>query len=431
MANLIRRLQARSRKEGVLPVALLALKTLHRRLRYHTYFLSYLLKQEIYIHTLKISNSIRRASRQGTLFIVPIIDTEGPSSTDIGSDWSKVDEMVEEVMSRQFRTKFKDSFGNLLVLSWFIVDWVNYRQNPRKRILGHHKIFDHFHDLWLSENRWKDGIYWHYHHSKSDGSWGIHKDWNDNRYYEDVLCRKIIDRNFFPSCYRAGNTMETNASSAWLEKWIPFDFSSRSPFIDDTAEDIFDWHNSPTDWSVYHPSHRDYQVRGDMKRWVFRSLDADNRKWFTQREVENAFLRAKGGKDTILSFFSHDYKDLSGDFRYALDLIKCVAKSYPEVEMRNASAKDAVSKIIKENKVPLKLKLTLKKDSLVIKSDKELFSEQPFLAFKDVRGSYFRGDVKKIGKNVWGCRFERKSIASIAVGAADKSGNTCVARIDL
>ena len=38
----------------------------------------------------------------------------------------------------------------------------------------------------------------------------------------EILCRKIIERNFFPSCFRAGFQAERPDSNLFLEQWIPF-----------------------------------------------------------------------------------------------------------------------------------------------------------------------------------------------------------------
>jgi hypothetical protein len=431
MVAVIKQTYLHYRQDGVLSTVKLVLSTLRSRLRSGIYLSVYRVKQPFILSWLRLVGLLSGSRSAGTVFVVPIVDTEGPSSTDIGSSWKKVDAMVEKVMSRSFRESFRDSSGRPVVISWFIVDWVGYKENPRRRILGHHRIFDHFQDRWLRKNLWKDGVYWHYHHSKSDGKWGVCTDWRDNNLYEKVLCRRIIDRNFFPSCYRGGDTMENNNSSSWLERWIPFDFSNRAPFVDDTANKIYDWHKAPSDWSIYHPATSDYQKRGSMKRWVARSIEAQDRRRFNEREVEKAFLRAQGGKDTILSFFGHEYKGLFDDFEYGFDLIRGVSSRYPQVKVRNATALEAMQKCVARESQPLILRTRLKNNVLEVLSNKKIFSPQPFLAVKDINNAYFRADLEKKGKNAWTFRFNKKKVESIGVGASDSEGHTFVAKIDL
>ena len=58
--------------------------------------------------------------------------------------WEKIDEMLEHIMSSEFREEFTDSYGNGWVFNWHILDHVGFENNPRRRDLGYHNIFDHY-----------------------------------------------------------------------------------------------------------------------------------------------------------------------------------------------------------------------------------------------------------------------------------------------
>ena len=378
-----------------------------------------------------------RKTKPGKLYIVAAVDTEGPSLTDKNKSWDDIDLEISNLMSPSFRNTFKDSFNSPLIISWFIIDWVDLKNNSRNLQLGYHKnrnlqlgyhkIFDYYKKIFLNKNIWGDEVYWHYHHLRSNVIWNKPVDWNKNKLYEDILNRKIIDRNFFPPCFRAGATFENNDVSRWLEKWVPFDFSNNSPFLDSSG-DIFDWSKAPTDWGVYHPSLKNYQKTGRMKRTIVRCINTEIKKCFTQKEVEKAFLRANNGKDTILSFFSHDNKNLQHYFVYALSLVKKISKKFPDVKYEFVSAKNAMQKVLKISEIKeLKLKVSVKKQFLFVTSNHQIFGEQPYLVLKDTKNNIYCHDkLHKIGKNKWEYRLKKFKNQIIGVAASDKAGNTSV-----
>ena len=58
--------------------------------------------------------------------------------------WADVDKMLDKLLSKKFRNKLLDSFGNGWIYNWHCMDHVGFIENPRKRDLGFHKIFDHY-----------------------------------------------------------------------------------------------------------------------------------------------------------------------------------------------------------------------------------------------------------------------------------------------
>ena len=47
--------------------------------------------------------------------------------------WAEVDEMLYRILSPDFRSQFKDSFGNGWVFNWHVMDHVGFTTNPRHR----------------------------------------------------------------------------------------------------------------------------------------------------------------------------------------------------------------------------------------------------------------------------------------------------------
>ena len=114
----------------------------------------------------------------------------------------------------------------------------------------------------------------------------------------EILCRKILDRNFFPSSYRAGFQAERPDSNWFLEQWIPFDITNMSiknknhweKFRDFKNGRSGNWRNAPSNWEIYNPDIRDYQKKGECKRYIGRALNILNRiASINQKEVDSAF----------------------------------------------------------------------------------------------------------------------------------------------
>src|SRR5690606_3033019 len=112
--------------------------------------------------------------------------------------WDKVDEMLDEMMSADFRSRYADPDGRPWTFNWFCVDHIGYSVNPRRRDIGYHNVFDHYQPL-LREHDVPDEIHWHVHPMPTYGE--AHR--NATSYLRsphvmETLARRIIDRAWFP-----------------------------------------------------------------------------------------------------------------------------------------------------------------------------------------------------------------------------------------
>ena len=85
-----------------------------------------------------------------------------------------------------------------------------------------------------------------------------------------------MERHAFPAVFRAGHTFEGPVARAWLNKWIPFDFSSRAPHKY--------WESCGSSWEPI----------ADDNRIIFRSLDAEFPWWSNGTEIDKAFYPGRG-----------------------------------------------------------------------------------------------------------------------------------------
>ena len=327
-----------------------------------------------------------------------IIEIFSSHLADYNNDWSRIDKMMEEINSDKFRKKYVDSYGSPYKFTWHCLDHSNYIYNPRRRTLGYHAIYDYYNAQVEEFKKYGDEIQWHFHpmSTYNEANRCATSYFRSGEIY-DILCRKIIERNFFPSAFRAGFQAERPDSHWFLEQFIPFDITSMAikngkhfdRYTDFKNGRSGNWRNAPYDWSVYHPDHDDYQKVGNCRRWIGRALNIMNRiASIDQKEMDLAFKKAqKENKPILTGVTSHDYRNLVTEADYVYNFVKNSAKKYKDVKFRFMSVAKGFQKVIWNKKIKQKFNLSIKffpqtkKDypNILIKSSgNKVFGPQPF-----------------------------------------------------
>ena len=374
----------------------------------------------------------RRARSRGLVCVVPIVDTEGPgtgSPTDLSS-WEAVDAQVAQVMEEGFRGLLLDSAGQSVKLSWFLEDASGCR-DPQKRATAPFEVLDHYRQVWGTQlGERGDGLFWHYHHYPPSGEFRPDPDWSTHRRYDDLLTRLILERQFCPGAIRTGWTSSSNVFGQWLDTVVPFDFSSRAPYW---FPGVADWSRAPTSWRPYQPSASDYQRPGTLSHSIFRALDADNPRWCTRWELEKAFVAAAAGQVTCLAFFSHDYKDMAAHFAGVLQEIARIARRYPGVAWRHATATEAARLAVGAPELP-PLELRVEKGQQITAfANNPLFGGSPWLAVRSATGEYHRFPGEPAGSAPdlsWHWSLPKDAQAA-AISAVDVTGQSQVVTVPL
>lgn len=343
--------------------------------------------------------------------------------TAVGKDWNMIEQMLQKVTSDKFRNQYVDSNGNGWIYSWFCLDHVGFTgENPRQRDLGHHKVFDKYMKMVKEQNK-GDIVELHHHPISFSGNanecgtayWG-------RSTLNDILSRKIIDRQWFPVAFRPGFHVERADSHWFLEQWIPFDYGNQAvkgieTNQPDMSEGRFgDWRLASKEWKPYHPSYRNYQLVGECKRWITRCLNMYARlNEITQEDVNDAFeLSLKEGK-SILAFTDHDFKDMGFDVNRVRKFIERASKSYPEVRFEFVDAITAMRKYF--GLIPKNIGLECdicKVDNgmkLNVQTKTDIFGTQPYLAIKTKDGKYLWDNFDNGLNNKWNYTFDYNSIS--------------------
>lgn len=333
-------------------------------------------------------------SEEPVVLVVHCVDTEGPIGGDVRKNpngtpefydnWKDIKSSLSEITNEDYRKIQADSYGNGFMLNWFIMDFMGFKTNPKNRIMEYNDTYDNIKSL----NTAADSFHWHYHQPPKSGQgdqWS--EDWDSSNEHYNILGHRILDRNDFPEAYRAGGTIQDNKCSHWLEDNLMIDYSNRVSYKSYPTDNIFDfnWYSAPENWGFYHPSKSDFLQTGDMRRVIARSVDLKSRFHLLEEwEVMQAFQDAKkSNRPVILSYFSHDHRDMVAETNYAIDIIKRQSKK-ANVPFRWCDAKDAI-KICKKIKT-IKSEIGIQREEnnrVMIHFRSEIYQKNPFVYTRD------------------------------------------------
>ncbi len=367
--------------------------------------------------------------------------------------WDKVDGLMADCMGAGFRDRARDSDGQGWVYNWFCVDHVDYDANPRRRDIGYHNIFDHYLGLVRDLGASRDGVHFHYHphNFRREAHRCATHWWTASDSLQQILSRRVIDRQWFPAAHRAGFHVIRPDSHWFLEQFIPFDFSSQAttPTEDDRSQSGLedgrwgDWRRAPATWEPYHPAHDDYQIPGACRRWIARCLNVGTRyRLLGEGDVRQAFLEAQEGRPVVMAFTDHDFRDIRPDVDGVRGLLACVSREFPSVPVKFCEAIDAMRRALGLTLEPaceLETSLHALGDSthvLEVRSTVPTFGPQPWLALKTVAGSYHYDNFDIDDPfHRWRYVFDEetfplRALSAIGIAANNSCGVTTVLNLD-
>lgn len=377
-----------------------------------------------------------------------------PQLLDYNDTWVKLDSMLNNVLSHNFRNRLIDSKGNGWVYNWFCLDHVGYDTNPCRRDMGYHNIFDHYRSVLKETGSFQDGIHFHFHpHPFVNRANLCATHWwaSSDKLYQ-VLSRRIIDRNWFPSVNRPGFHVTRPDSHWFLEQFIPFDMPSQAIDTNEDDEKQFDissgrfgdWRRAPKTWEPYHPSYDDYQTPGNCRRWIARCLNIGSRlKELTMKEVFQAAEEALEGKPVVMAFSNHDFRDIAKDVNQVHLMLKEMRAKYPDVRFEFCEAASAMRRALDLPDIPpceLKIDLLPVNDNahiLKVQSKIPIFGPQPYLAIKTLTQTYHHDNFDfQQPHHEWTYVFDKetfplKAIEKIGVATNNSIGITTVITFDV
>lgn len=372
------------------------------------------------------------------VLVVHCVDTEGPLGGDARrlpdgrpeflDNWDDILSSLAELTAPAFRSSHADSLGGPYRFSWFVMDFTGFRTNPKHRIAEYHDTWDRISSLPVEP----DGLYWHYHVPPASG---IGDEWSDtwltSNECNTILSRRLLERGSFPAAFRAGGTIEDEAASRWLEQAIPIDFSNRVSERSAPGADLyhFDWHGAPEVWGSYHPALGRPLREGSLRRFVYRSLDLRSRyNELTQEHVDDCFRAvAETGRSCVLSFFSHDNRDMRPETHHAVELLR-TATERTGVPWRSCTAVDAHCRYHGFRPSGLALSVAEAVGGFELRTSGETFQQTPFVAAELASGRFVRLYPRPTGTTSWRLAADAGDIVRLTAAVTDLAGYTALAK---
>lgn len=363
------------------------------------------------------------------------------------TNWDKIRNMLDDLLSDKFRRRTLDDFGNGWVFSWHCMDHMYYPENPRHKDLGYGNVFRFYRSVLDETGSTQDELNWHFHPVSITGN-PLHAATSYSNSYSllnEILCRRILEDGWFPVVNRPGFHAERPDSHAFLEQWIPFDYANQTYEEEEDQPDAMggrfgDWRRAPSSWRGYNPCHDDYQQPGSYRRMIFRCLNVGTRlRTLKLHHVRQAFTEAREKGAAILAFSDHDYRDIRPDVDVVCAMMAKVRPDYPEVSLRFSGAEAAARDLLEKSSEPSpELSLCLVDNRLVVRVEQgRIFGPQPFLALKGRDGRVFADnlDVQEPGR-LWTYMLDDQTLVPSAlavagVGTAGRYGGFHVARLEM
>ena len=375
-----------------------------------------------------------------------------PHMINFNTSWYEVDKMLKKILSNDFRNTILDSYGNGWIFNWHIMDHVGFITNERRRDLGYLNIFNHYEEILKNTNSNRDGIHWHFHPIPFFREAHIAANSYENSFYElhQILCRRLIEKSWFPRVNRAGFHTIRPDSNWFLEQWIPFDASNQSKkeplgYQRDAKTGRFgDWKNAPDDWSIYHPDLYDWRKVGNANRFISRALNL--KLWYraiNEGEIEKAFNKAQIDGRCYLGISNHDFRDMSIEIDEFREMLLRVSKKYPDIAYKFSEAIDAFRNVLGYNPKEvesdkIEFDVNIKDNVLKVRiTNGSPFGPQPYLAIKSISGQYFHdnfdfGDYKRDYYYTFDrVTIEPEKVKKIGIASNDKYGNSFIEIKDL
>jgi peptidoglycan/xylan/chitin deacetylase (PgdA/CDA1 family) len=368
---------------------------------------------------LPMSNLVNAEEPAKTVYVVICVDTEnakGHDGVEIGStdpnptfDMSEYEPIPTERMAQVFDSSFRwghlDSYGNPFKLTWFCeMDYVFsqaqfiYDDGSSPGVSGYTATKDLLVNNWGSQiQEFGDSVEYHHHFEIFDQTWQQYENGPDENYpnYQNIaLDHMIIDRGYFPSCFRSGWDIDPPALENWIEQWFPFDYV---PLGANTFP---------------------YQTEG-MHHWiqmVGAGIDPAN--------INATFSAADQEGTAIYSFNIHDNEGMASQISLLQDYLANEEVSFPDVAFRYVTARQAMQLALgyTDTSTPV-FTVTSNNDIYTISSSEPLWDNHPYVALKYQNGTYMEADATLVGDNTWTVTPPNNGLLTLGVAANDLYGN--------
>lgn len=317
--------------------------------------------------------------------------------------------VVGQIMDSGFRNALKDSFDNVIKMSWFV------EMDPymaagiwpqQENVSGFGALLETMKKYWsLQMGTYGDELAYHHHFLYYYGWWRAFYPGIDNlpdtyTFHDDYLDRMILDHNFYPSTFRAGwNWLNENVSK-WLNEWLPYDFSEE---------------NSSHAYFPYHPPGFNF----------WRIAHTTN--------IEQAFIQAAQGLPRVALGVGHNWQvDLPSAIEHSHEALVYLSEKYG-VQFRYCTAREAMQRYLMDmnytaDMTSPALSVTKNGDNYSLTSNESLWMNHLRVTAKYTNNIYAKIVATPVETNRWNASVpswnsEGASLEKVGVAASDVWGN--------
>jgi hypothetical protein len=353
---------------------------------------------------------------------------------------------VFQVMDPAWRGQFKDSFGQSIKFTWWMMGGNIYRDARNLNVPVANTMTLHLMKQYHGEaiQRFGDELSLHYHTyrwSDYNGTgvyyWNQARTFNESRAdFEFTLAQYLLEEGVFPVSFRSGWHFMDQDWQLYLNELIPYSFHDNFPARVDWNTNAFgpiagaeDWSHAPSAFVPFHPSTNDYQLPGDSPGWNVRSIKIQA---LAQTNLNQMFFEASSGVDQVVCFWDHLPESFIANISRLGSLISSAASAYPTVRFRYSTAIEAMQRWRGLTNEPTP-KLTITEATqgsnlvLAITSSIAIFQQRPFVCFRDAFQQYsnITSACMSTGSNSWVVDLGSASnlLAKVSVAVTDVAGN--------
>jgi hypothetical protein len=352
------------------------------------------------------------------------------------------------VMDPAFRQQFKDSYGQSMKMTWWMMAGNIFRHAtntnvPLPNIMTLYLMKQHHGGNIAALG---DELSLHYH----TFAWtdydrnGVHY-WNQSRSFAEctddfdvTVAQFMLEENIFPASFRSGWHYMDTLWQQYLDDLVPYSLHNASPAkrtsTTEPIDNVYDWSRSSKEYVPFHPSLSDYQVPGNGRSWNTRSRFMGN---VNQADMDSIFAKAMRGIDQVPCFWAHlPEADFPQNMKRIDSLAHASAAKYPSVTFRYCTAVEAMQRWRNGNDTiapEVSITETLSGDDIFfsVQTNEPIFQAAPFVAVKDIHGEFTRIQCTPSGLNQWitDRPVKRSDLMKAGVAVTDTMGNSATAFI--
>jgi hypothetical protein len=349
-----------------------------------------------------------------------------------------------QVMDPAWRNQFKDSFGQPVKFTWWLMGGNIYRDAANQNVPVPNTMLPYlmlkYHGAAIRQFGDEASLHYHtYFWSDYNGDGKFY--WNQSRTFEEsradfeyTLAQYLLEEGIFPVSFRSGWHYMDNGWQQELEQLLPYSMHDNwsadvAWLFPEPVGSVEDWSRAPSVFVPFHPATNDYQVPGTLQGWNLRSIKMQS---MAQSDMNSIFAHATNGADQVVCIWDHLPEAFLSNFERIASFIQIASTNHPGVPFRYCTAVEGMQRwqgVFGQSAPEITVSEATQGQTLVltISASKPLFQPKPFVALRDAFGQYtnLTTSCVPMGTNSWTVVLPvpRNMLSKVGIAATDLTGN--------